>query len=92
MFFSEYKVGYRKAMKKIRFGLTSESIDDKLAMSQLKSLVSKASYNKRQDAAILRGHQKRRQRQASLTATFNIADIKPFLTKLGSTDEHKKAK
>lgn len=77
---SEYKVGYRKTMRKMRRGLESDDPNDIEAMKQLKSLVTKALEERRQEKLLqLRG--KRRQRQASLTAVFRVGHSSSDLQK-----------
>lgn len=60
-------------MNKMRQGLRSENPNDVEAIKNLKSLVRKASEDRRQEKLLqLKGQ--RRQRQASLTAVFRVAD------------------
>ncbi|KAL4229910.1 hypothetical protein ACF0H5_010301 [Mactra antiquata] len=69
---TEYKIAYRKSMKKMKAGLASDNENDVHAMTQLKSLVKRALEDRRQEKLLqLKG--KRRQRQASLTAVFQFS-------------------
>lgn len=72
-------------MKKIRNGMNSDDSNDVDAVKQLKSLVKKALDDKRQEKLLqLKG--KRRQRQASLTAVFQVASGK-LIQRLTSHNE-----